>query len=325
MKSALGFLTRNIDPLVAIVVAVVIGILEVLSEVTLTTLTGGVLLVLGALSITVLRDRHRDDRAERELREELHRLGQLAPAFAAVQSSVARLDRMLDDAAMVRVLSGPEVTQALAAARQTTDRWIFRGGTGTYIRAMTLPECVEIARRHRRPLQIHLEIIDPTNERVCESYVSFRHSLSADTAEWSVERVQRESYATIVACCWYRQRYELIDVQIGLSQVMPTLRWDLSSDCLIVTQESALKPGLLIEHGKLFYTYMQTELRKSLEQAKPVPLDLARNIALSDKPTTDEVRRLFRALTMPLPTSITDYDIQDIITRALHAENLYDL
>jgi hypothetical protein len=325
MKSTAGWLARNVDPLLAVVIAAIVGVLEVLSDVSLSTLSGGVLLVLGVLSLAVLRDRHRDDSMERDLREELRRAAELVPALAAMQGTVDRLDRMLSDATMVRVLTGPEVTQALADARRTTDRWIFRGGTGTYIRAVTLRECVASARRERRTLQIHLEIIDPTDQRVCQSYVSFRHSLAIDASAWTVERAQRESYATIVACSWYRQRYALLDVQIGLSQVMPTLRWDLSADCLIVTQESPLKPALLIEHGKLLYTYMQTELRKSLEQTKPVPLELARDVTLSDKPTPDEVRQLFGALNMPLPASVTDYDVRDIISRALNAENPYDL
>jgi len=325
MRSTIGWLSRNVDPLLAIVVALVVGVLDVLSDVSSSTLTGGVLLVLGVLSIAVLRDRHRDDSTERDLREELRRAGQLVPAMTTMQGTITRLDRMLDDATMVRVLTGPEVTRALADARRNTDRWIFRGGTGTYIRAVTLRECVANARRDRRTLQIHLEIIDPTDECVCQSYVSFRHSLSADPSQWTIERAQRESYATIVACAWHRQRYELLDVQIGLSRVMPTLRWDLSAGYLIVTQESPHKPALLVEHGKLLYSYMQTELRKSLEQARPVQLDLARDVALSDKPVPEEVRRLFRALNMPLPTSITDHDVRDIIARALHAENVYDL
>jgi hypothetical protein len=323
MKNSLAWLARNVDPLLAVAVAVVVGALEIFSNVPQSTVSGGVLLVLGVLSIAILRDRHRDDSNEQELREELRRAGQIAPALAALQAGMGRVDRLLDDASMVRVLNGPEVAQALADARRMTDRWVFRGGTGTYIRAMTLPECVAGARRDRRTLQIQLEIIDPTDERVCQSYVSFRHSLSDDPSEWTVERAQRESYATIVACCWHRQRYQLLEVKIGLSQVMPTLRWDLSVDCLIITQESPRKPALLVGHDKLLYTYMQTELTKSFEQATLVPMDQARNALLSDSPMVDEVRRLFRAINMPLPSSFTDQDVRDIIDRALNAENPY--
>jgi hypothetical protein len=324
MRNFLAWLGRNVDPLLAVAVALVVGALEIFSNVSESTVSGGVLLVLGVLSIAILRDRHREDSSERELREEVRRAGAVAPALTALQDSISRVDRMLDDATMVRVLTGPEVTQALADARRTTDRWMFRGGTGTYIRAMTLRDCVDSARRDRRTLQMRLEIIDPTDDRVCQSYVSFRHSLSSRRSEWTVERAQRESYATIVASCWYRQRYELLDIEVGLSSVMPTLRWDLSATSLIVTQENATMPGLMVERGKLLYTYMQTELRKSLEQAKPVALELARDVVLSDEPMVDEVRRLFRTLNMPLPASFTDQDVRDIIARALNADNPYD-
>lgn len=325
MKSTLGWLARNIDPLLAIVVALVVGALDIFSDVSQATLTGSVLLVLGVLSIAVLRDRRREDSTEQDVRAELRRAAEFVPALETMQATVSRLDRMIDDATMVRMLTGPQVSEALADARRGTDRWTFRGGTGTYIRAVTLRECVASSRRDRRNLQVRLEIIDPTDEQVCQSYASFRQSLAAEPTGWTLERAQRESYATIVACSWHRQRYELLDVRVGLSRVMPTLRWDLSANCLIVTQESPHKPALLIEQGKLLYTYMETELRKSLEQARPVPLELARNVMLSENPIPDEVRHLFRALNMTLPSSMTDHDVRDIISRALNAENPYEL
>ena len=65
--------------------------------------------------------------------------------------------RAIEDLAMVRSLSGPEVEQALRRARQDTDRWTFRGGTGTYLRAVTLPECVREAQRQRRSLTMKIE------------------------------------------------------------------------------------------------------------------------------------------------------------------------
>jgi hypothetical protein len=331
MKNPLPWLGRNIDPILALIVALVVGSLEVFSTVPSSTVSSGILLVLGVLSVAVLRDRLTKDTTEQQLRAEVRRagelqstVGQLAMAVASMQATVVDVAKTLDDATMVRVLSGPELSRKFADARRNTDRWIFRGGTGTYIRAATLPECVANARRDRRTLQMRLEIIDPTDEAVCASYVRFRHSLEGDQSAWTMERTQRESYATIVAACWYRQRYELLDIEVGLSRVMPTLRWDMSADYLVVTQESPNNPALLTEHNKLLYTYVQTELRKSFEQARPVPLELVRTTPLSDMPTVEEVRRLFVDLRMPLPSVYTNRDIGDIVSRALRAENLYD-
>jgi hypothetical protein len=224
---------------------------------------------------------------------------------------------------MVRALSSAQVHQALTEGRRSTDRWLFRGGTGTFIRAVTLPDCVANARRERRALLVRLEIIDPTNVEVCGTYSRFRRSLAVDQTDWTLERTQRESYASILAAVWYRQRYGLLDIEVGLSQVMPTLRWDLSARSLIITQESPHGLALMVENGKLLYEYTQTELRKSFEQARRVPLELARNVQLSDEPGVHEVVKVFGALEMPLPTSFLDADLEDIVARALHAENPY--
>ena len=333
MRRLVAWVGRNVDGVVAVSVAAVVAVLDVFSDVlgpvaTSNVTSGGIVMVLGVLAVALMRDRNRSDDTERELREELRRIAAIPPAVAALESAVTQVGRALQDGSMVRVLTWPEVTVELAEARRVTDRWVFRGGTGTYLRARTLPDCVRYARRNRRGLLMQVEIIDPTNAEVCASYARFRHSLADVLAEgerdWTVERTQRESYATIVACCWHRQRYELLDVKIGLSQVMPTLRWDLSASSLLITQENPRKAALMVEKGKLLYEYFHTELRKSLEQARPVPLDLARHIDLGEVPTVDEVRKLFVALDMPLPSSFTDRDVADVVDRALHAENRYD-
>jgi hypothetical protein len=323
MKRLTAWASRNIDTVIALVVAAGIVGLDIFSDIPDGIKSSGILLVLSVLVVSTIRDRSRQDDTERQLRDELRRAGDIPPALAALEATIAEVGRILGDASMIRVLTWPEVAATLDEARRTTDRWVFRGGTGTYIRAKTLPDCVAHARRNRRGLLMRLEIIDPTNAEVCARYARFRRALGTDR-DWTLERTQRESYATIVACCWHRQRYELLDVRIGLSQVMPTLRWDLSASSLLITQEDPRKPAMLVERGKLLYEYVYTELGKSLEQVRPVPLDDVRHVELSDEPTVDEVRKLLMGLNMPLPSSFTDSDVSDIVERALHAENWYD-
>jgi hypothetical protein len=324
MKHLLAWTGRNIDGLITITIAAVLALLDVFSTIPDDWRTGGTLLVLGTLSIAMLRDRSRQEENDEQLGVQLRRVGELQPAVAGLQSIVAEVGRTLNDLSMMRVLTWSEVSAALAEARRTTDRWVFRGGTGTYVRARTLPDCIDHARRARRGLMVRLEIIDPTDEQVCANYGRFRRSLADDETDWTLERTQRESYATILACCWYRQRYDLLDVRVGLSTVMPTLRWDLSASSLLITQGDPRKPALFVERGKLLYEYMYTELRTSLDQARMVPMDQARAVELSDEPTFDEMRRLFAALRMPLPASFTEHDLADIVERALHANNRYD-
>jgi hypothetical protein len=328
MRRLASWVGRNIEGVLALVSSIIIVLLNIADvgdEAQQTRLTyNGILLVLGVLTVAMLRDRSRQDESGAEIRAHLRGVQDLGPAVAEVKSQLGAVTKALTDASMVQVLSGPEVTAALSQARGNTDRWLFRGGTGTYIRAVTLPESVANARRDRRPLLVRLEVIDPTNEQVCATYAQFLRSLSATPgSQWSLERTQRESYATILAAAWHRQRYGLLDIEVGLSQVMPTLRWDLSSRCLIITHESRGGRALMVESGKLLYDYTETELRKSFDQARHVPFPQARQVELSDEPEVDEVARLFAMLDMPLPTTVGQGDVQDIIQRALHPENPY--
>src|SRR5262249_27477312 len=171
MKRLMAWTGRNIDGVILISIAFVLAMLEIFSN---DWRSSAVLFVLGTLSVAMLRDRGREEENERQLHEELRRAGEAPPMVTALTSTVAGVGRTLDDLSMVRVLTWSEVSAALAEARRTTDRWVFRGGTGTYVRARTLPGCIAHARRARRGLMVRLEIIDPTDEQVCGRYGRFR-------------------------------------------------------------------------------------------------------------------------------------------------------
>ena len=80
-----------------------------------------------------------------------------------LETTVDSTRRALAESSFIRVLHGSEVGTALEEARRQTDRWVFKGGTGTYLRAVTLPQCVEVARRKKHTLHVDVEIIDPAN------------------------------------------------------------------------------------------------------------------------------------------------------------------
>ncbi len=290
------WLIRNAEAVLALLVAATVGILALLDVLGVEQVNAAILLVLALLAATVLKDR---------------------------QSIAQRLA----DAAAVRQLSGAEVGQEHAEAHQHTEQWIFKGGTGTYLRAVTLRECVECARRERRPLRMQLEIIDPTDEVLCSTYAQFRSSLTPGpdgTGElWTAERTRKESFATILAACWYRQRFTFLTVDVGLSRIMTTFRWDMSSRSVIMTQDDSSSPSLVFEKGMPYYRAYSRELVTSFKQARRVQLDRASDLRLSDEPTVDEVRTLFTMLDLELPRSFTDRDVSDVIVKALRAKNPY--
>ncbi|MFD0395535.1 hypothetical protein ACFQ3Z_39275 [Streptomyces nogalater] len=99
-----------------------------------------------------------------------------------------------------------------------------------------------------------IDIVNPADDRVCEAYARFRrtfgHRDEADPfTEWTTERTRKESYATVVAAAWHRQRLDTLEIDVHLSSVAPTLRFDLSDTCLIITQDDPRRVSLYVERG----------------------------------------------------------------------------
>ncbi|MER5428733.1 hypothetical protein [Streptomyces sp. NPDC002588] len=303
LEDSIAWAVRNADGVVAIAVALTVGLLDITNkDFDNDIVTGSILLVLAALVYGSLTERRR--------------------RMADIRAATAATGRAIEDLAMVRTLAGPEVALAHEQARRSTARWVFKGGTGTYLRAVTLPQCVLEAQRQRRALTMKIDIVNPADDRVCEAYARFRRTFGhGDTVGWTTERTRKESYATVLAAGWYRQRLDTLEIDVHLSSVAPALRFDLSDTCLIITQDDPRRVSLYVERDRPLYDYYVTELHQSREQA--VKLDLREATALSDEPTVDEVRRLLDRLGLPLPTSFTDRDVGDIIDKALRAEDPY--
>ncbi|WP_026314028.1 hypothetical protein [Actinomadura flavalba] len=322
------WLGRNADAFVALLLAVVVAALglgvDLPNETEVTN--SAILAVIGLLATSVLRDRARRQPVEAEVRDTLRdstsSLAELSGRLADVERFEGVLEgtrRALDDASVVRVASRAQIEQLLAEARRGTDRWFYRGGTGAYLRSRTLPECVADANRQRRALLVRAQLVDPADDAVCETLARHRASLPAAPGEgpWTADRVRKEVLATILAACWHRQRFVMLDVQLGLSATMTTLRYDLSTSRILVTRDDPGGDVLVIDNDKFYYAWCAAELQTSLDQARRVPVERAREAPLGDEPTLEEVRRLFDVLGLPLPRAYADRDVVEIVRMAL--------
>lgn len=319
MSRIVKWIGKNVDALTGLVLAACVGILAWANVVGANQVNGAVLLILGVLATTLLRDRVRSGSVERDVRKALNQL-------KALDTKVSGTQQALDQASKMRLLHGEGIDEALAAARRDTDSWTFKGGTGTFIRAVTLPECVQRAREVGRALTIRLEILDPTNDDLCEQYAVYQRSVSptvdATGEVWTAERVKKESFATILAACWHRQRYRLLTIEVGVSSTITTFRWELSSHYLIMTH--FFTPALLVERSSVYYDRYVTELRTSFEQSRLLPIEQATNaVPLSDDPSVEEAQKLFVALNLTLPRSFDDDAVMGIISKGIRAKNLY--
>jgi hypothetical protein len=324
-------LSKYADSGLALVLAMGVGILALADIAGTNDVNGAILLTLGLVATASLRNRAREEAMDNQIRDVLRTTADMLAKMPArldkLETTVEDTQRALKESSFVRVLHGSEVGTALEEARRNTDRWVFKGGTGTFLRAVTLPECIAIARRKKHTLHVQLEIIDPADERLCATYAQFRRSLSdepdATGQIWTVDRTRKESYATVFAACWYRQRYTFVTIEAGLSSVMTTFRWDMTPHRLIITQEDPQFPAIMLEPGRYYYEIYTRELMASMRQARQVPVSRMDHIQLSDEPTVDEARKLFTELDLPLPRSFTDRDVAEVIRKALVPKNPY--
>ncbi|MFB4319879.1 hypothetical protein [Actinomadura sp. 21ATH] len=317
MKKAVMWAGANVDVMVAVILAVVILILDFTGVTSAKIVQSATMATLAVVAIVLLRERVRGDSQGQSVLE-------------SVGETHRRLDRLTDEFQRrpeVRVISGGEANRVLEEARRETGRWVFRGATGAYVRAVTLPECVRAARPHRRRLDFRLEILDPSDPELCEEFVGLhrRMAVGTDSPErsWTVRETRRELYATILAACWHQQRYELLDIDVRLSASYSLLRYELSSSCVIFTQRGPEFPAIVIASGTPSYLCWESELHVSFQQARRLRLQDVKALPLGDEPAPDEIRALFQGLGIELPADYTDDDLVGIRRLALESSDPY--
>ncbi|MXG26519.1 hypothetical protein [Streptomyces sp. YIM 132580] len=308
LERLLNWIAQNFELLLAVLGAVTVGVMDLFGDALGDDATAAAtVLVLGAIAAGSLRQRARADH--------------LAHAVEGIQ-------RAFEGMEMVRTLTGSEIGAELRTARERGGSWEFKGGTGTYLRAVTLPECVDRARRNRSNFTFSIEVVDPADARACAAYASFRRLYarqqnSSAPETWTPERTSNESYATVLAAGWHLQRFPGMTVHLYLSSTAPTLRFDVSPSRLIITQDDPAQPGLLVTENHPLYRYYGVELRQSRSQARDIELSQAR--ALDNDPTADQARAFFESVGLALPTSYSDGAVREIVDKALRAENPYPI
>lgn len=217
LRADLLWIKANAEGAVAIALAVTMSVLGLVDLVPVEMVSKVIPLTLGVVAFALLRDRWRQEAVNAEMlrtasevtetladaREGLERVIQMADQLSRLRESVEGL-------AAARFAVGTEVSEALAQARDDTDRWIFKGGTGAHTRVVTLPHCLRQAKRQHRELLVRMEILDPTDLVACDRYARLYQALADgeddDAHGWTGKGTQIESYATVLAACWHKQQ-----------------------------------------------------------------------------------------------------------------------
>jgi hypothetical protein len=200
----------------------------------------------------------------------------------AIGSFIFWLEPEVARKANMNVVDPKEISMLLGAAIQETEKWWFRGGTGRYLRAVTLPKMAETTRSTSSTKELHAQLIDPMDLSICQEYAIYRSGLrsaSGDSERWTQERVRKEIYATLLSLFLKAKEYPLLRIQITLLPSFSSFRLDLSSKYVILTKEDQQAPGVRCDHGSYFYNAYLDDLVLTARQgrsitAKPLTLEL---------------------------------------------------
>jgi hypothetical protein len=335
-RRKIRWFAENSDALAALLLGLTAVMIGLFSTVKQDVLDNCILGTLAVLSFALLRDRWTRDSADQATRDACERVTEalvpLQPALPALhdlKQSVERMNATVEGVATVQTLVGtPALEPVFAKAREDTTQWTFRGGTGTYTRAMTLPLCVAKARDSmpRRGLEVRLLILDPLNADLCAMYAEYRTTIPSrvdGTGEsWTPRRTQKESFATVLAAGWYKRSYGLLNISVYLMSMMSTFRYDLSDSKLIITQDHPDFPAMVISMENPHYHAYATEINKSQQQARPVAID-GPHSQLTGQLTEAKARQFFIDAGLRLPDSFTGGDVRQIIEKAIRARNPY--
>jgi hypothetical protein len=253
-------LRRDPEQLIILAVAATLAILSATDVVNdVKTLLSATLATLAILGFSIFKQSLRQD-------VDKQHLANLTRSADAIKRSIDEIGQTLIVSFSIGELTTPTAKRrAFEAAVQTADMWQFRGGTGSFARAWTIPAMATRARENSTGThwRIQLQILDPQNIDRCLQYAQYRAKLSLDSGsrpqtEWTTEYVQMGCLATIFAAHWYQQ-HEFLTIEIRLRSEFSALRYDISPDSIIITNEDSQIPALRIpssgEVSALYHAY----------------------------------------------------------------------
>lgn len=308
------------DPVraLALVAATVLAVLSFSSILeSPSTLAGATLFVLGLLMASLLLDAKKRIERDDELRKN-------SSSVNSLDGSIKEMSQDLRRAALIReVPAGGHISSSFADAMASATSWRFRGGTGTFLRAWTLPELSKRA-MGGAGVPVTIEILDP-QDAACEAYALYRRRLEgadggAGKSKWNVSYVRTESAASIIAAVWYRQ-HSFISVRLVFSRAVSALRYDIATRVAILTHADKNFPALVASVRSPLYNAFVAELDQSTEAGEVSLADLPMLPQHHDAITPEIAEDLLSRLRI----SAAEIDLKQAVNWAFRKENPYPI
>lgn len=187
------------------------------------------------------------------------------------------LERVEDRLDSVRQVPAKDIRRLLEANVEGASEYLFRGGSGRWLRKFTMPA---LSKATDRDVNITIELLDPRDEQLCEAYSRYRamalptgHLRSGEDSRL----IQRDILGSIYAAAWYSARRR-VEADVILTRSFSPLRYDVSSEGLLVTVAELTEPGLFAAQGTWLHTSIVDELHQSRHGHGSVVLPGAANV-----------------------------------------------
>lgn len=209
----------------------------------------------------------------------------------------------------MQVLEPREIRTYHKQSRISTKVWLYSGGSGRYTRDVTLPSLADICNDEQKNIKVYIQILNPDNTKICQSYAKYRNSLKGIGQTISVSNVQCDLLATIVAGYFWEQQQSNLNVEIYLKNHFSLFRTELSDDMVIITKENPFDLAILHNKESCFYKSHHTDLLNGFDQSKK--LDMRKR--LTSEGTTKTI------------ANITTKDIKKLLTSLKIASDISEL
>lgn len=176
-----------------------------------------------------------------------------------VESVLQRVEDRLD---AVRQVPAGDIRGLLKAHVVGAKDYQFRGGSGRWLRSFTLPE---LSKATDRDIRLTIELLDPRDAKLCGAYANYRtKALPGDhlRSNEDARLIQRDILGSIYAGAWYSARRRMKAEVILLRSFSP-LRYDVSSEGLMITVAELTEPGLFAAPGTWLHSSIVDELHQA--------------------------------------------------------------
>lgn len=174
----------------------------------------------------------------------------------------AVLERVEDRLDSVRQVPASDIRGLLESNVQGASEYLFRGGSGRWLRKFTMPA---LSKATDRDVRITIELLDPRDEDLCGAYARYRSKAlpKGQLRDQEDPRlIQRDILGSIYAAAWYSARRRTQANVILLRSFSP-LRYDVSSEGLMVTVAEMTEPGLFAARGTWLHKSIVDELNQA--------------------------------------------------------------